>query len=424
METIALVIHPFLKAERVKGRSIASRLEEVVGLAGAINLDVRLQEAVSITRINAGTYFGKGTVERIRKLVAEYQIEVVCIDTSISPVQQRSLEKTIDAKVIDRTGLILEIFGERAVTKEGVLQVELAHLKYQRSRLVRTWTHLERQRGGVGFLGGPGETQIEADRRIISDRIGKIEKELQTVRRTRKLHRRARGRIPYPIVALVGYTNAGKSSLFNTLTNSKVLAKDLLFATLDPKMRQLKLPSRRSIILSDTVGFVSELPTMLIASFRATLEEVIAADVIIHVRDISHPDTEAQKQDVLKVLDELGVDVTDELKFIEVLNKTDLLETHDLLRIQNIAMRNKKVVPLSAKTGENADWLIREVDELLALERTVVTLKLSYAEGKGIAWLYRNAEVLERKDLLDCAEFRVLMFSQELERFQKNFNNL
>jgi len=424
LETIALVIHPFLKAERVKGRSIASRLEEVVGLAGAINLDVRLQEAVSITRINAGTYFGKGTVERIRKLVAEYQIEVVCIDTSISPVQQRSLEKTIDAKVIDRTGLILEIFGERAVTKEGVLQVELAHLKYQRSRLVRTWTHLERQRGGVGFLGGPGETQIEADRRIISDRIGKIEKELQTVRRTRKLHRRARGRIPYPIVALVGYTNAGKSSLFNTLTNSKVLAKDLLFATLDPKMRQLKLPSRRSIILSDTVGFVSELPTMLIASFRATLEEVIAADVIIHVRDISHPDTEAQKQDVLKVLDELGVDVTDELKFIEVLNKTDLLETHDLLRIQNIAMRNKKVVPLSAKTGENADWLIREVDELLALERTVVTLKLSYAEGKGIAWLYRNAEVLERKDLLDCAEFRVLMFSQELERFQKNFNNL
>ena len=424
METIALVIHPFLKAERVKGRSIASRLEEVVGLAGAINLDVRLQEAVSITRINAGTYFGKGTVERIRKLVAEYQIEVVCIDTSISPVQQRSLEKTIDAKVIDRTGLILEIFGERAVTKEGVLQVELAHLKYQRSRLVRTWTHLERQRGGVGFLGGPGETQIEADRRIISDRIGKIEKELQTVRRTRKLHRRARGRIPYPIVALVGYTNAGKSSLFNTLTNSKVLAKDLLFATLDPKMRQLKLPSRRSIILSDTVGFVSELPTMLIASFRATLEEVIAADVIIHVRDISHPDTEAQKQDVLKVLDELGVDVTDELKFIEVLNKTDLLETHDLLRIQNIAMRNKKVVPLSAKTGENADWLIREVDELLALERTVVTLKLPYAEGKGMAWLYRNAEVLERKDLLDCAEFRVLMFSQELERFQKNFNNL
>ena len=424
METIALVIHPFLKAERVKGRSIASRLEEAVGLAGAIDLDVRLQEAVSITRINAGTYFGKGTVERIRKLVAEYQIEVVCIDTSISPVQQRSLEKTIDAKVIDRTGLILEIFGERAVTKEGVLQVELAHLKYQRSRLVRTWTHLERQRGGVGFLGGPGETQIEADRRIISDRIGKIEKELQTVRRTRKLHRRARGRIPYPIVALVGYTNAGKSSLFNTLTNSKVLAKDLLFATLDPKMRQLKLPSRRSIILSDTVGFVSELPTMLIASFRATLEEVIAADVIIHVRDISHPDTEAQKQDVLKVLDELGVDVTDELKFIEVLNKTDLLETHDLLRIQNIAMRNKKVVPLSAKTGENADWLIREVDELLALERTVVTLKLSYAEGKGIAWLYRNAEVLERKDLLDCAEFRVLMFSQELERFQKNFNNL
>ena len=424
METIALVIHPFLKAERVKGRSIASRLEEVVGLAGAIDLDVRLQEAVSITRINAGTYFGKGTVERIRKLVAEYQIEVVCIDTSISPVQQRSLEKTIDAKVIDRTGLILEIFGERAVTKEGVLQVELAHLKYQRSRLVRTWTHLERQRGGVGFLGGPGETQIEADRRIISDRIGKIEKELQTVRRTRKLHRRARGRIPYPIVALVGYTNAGKSSLFNLLTNSKVLAKDLLFATLDPKMRQLKLPSRRSIILSDTVGFVSELPTMLIASFRATLEEVISADVIIHVRDISHPDTEAQKQDVLKVLDELGVDVTDELKFIEVLNKTDLLETDHLLRIQNIAMRNKKVVPLSAKTGENADWLIREVDELLALERTVVTLKLPYAEGKGIAWLYRNAEVLERKDLLDCAEFRVLMFSHELERFQKNFNNL
>ena len=423
MGTIAFVIHPFLKAERVKGRSIDSKLEELVGLAGAIDLDVRLQEAVPITRINAGTYFGKGTVERIRKMVAEVQIEVVCIDTGISPVQQRTLEKSINAKVIDRTGLILEIFGERAVTKEGVLQVELAHLKYQRSRLVRTWTHLERQRGGVGFLGGPGETQIEADRRIISDRIGKIEKELQTVTRTRKLHRGARGRIPYPIVALVGYTNAGKSSLFNQLTNSKELAKDLLFATLDPKMRQLKLPSRRSIILSDTVGFVSELPTMLIASFRATLEEVIAANVIIHVRDISHPDTEAQKQDVLKVLGELGVDVTDDLKFIEVLNKIDLLEKTDLLRIQNIAIRNKKVVPVSAKTGENTDWLFREIDELLSFERTVVTLKLPYVEGKGIAWLYRNSEVLERKDLLDCVKFRVSIFSQELERFQKNFNS-
>ena len=424
MGTVAFVIHPFLKAQRTKGRSIGSKLEELVGLAGAINLDVRLQEAIPITRINSGTYFGKGVAERIRKMVADSMIDVVCIDTAISPVQQRTLETIVNAKVIDRTGLILEIFGERAVTKEGTLQVELAHLQYQRSRLVRTWTHLERQRGGVGFLGGPGETQIEADRRIISNRISRIEKELQTVKKTRKLHRTARGRVPYPIAALVGYTNAGKSTLFNTLTNSKELAKDLLFATLDPKMRQLKLPSGRSIILSDTVGFVSELPTMLIASFRATLEEVIGADLIIHVRDISHPDTEAQKQDVLQVLGELGVDVANDQKFIEVLNKIDCLEKDERLRIENTAMRNKQVIPLSAKTGENAGWFVHEVEELLLSEKTVVTLKLPHIEGKRIAWLYRNAEVLERKDQADYAEFRVLIVSQELERFRKNFNNL
>ena len=296
-----------------------------MGLAAAIDLNVVGAETVALAKINAGAYFGKGTVERLHDLVENQRVDVVSVDTSLSSVQQRTLEQAWGAKVIDRTGLILEIFGERAATREGVLQVELAHLDYQRSRLVRTWTHLERQRGGFGFLGGPGETQIEADRRMISERITKIRRELETVTRTRELHREARRRVPYPVVALVGYTNAGKSTLFNKLTDAKVFAKDLLFATLDPTMREIKLPSGRSVILSDTVGFVSDLPTTLIAAFRATLEEVISADIIVHVRDISHPDTDAQKTDVLRVMSELGVELDDNRASIEVLNKIDLL---------------------------------------------------------------------------------------------------
>ena len=296
--TRAVVLHPYLKSGNAGGRAVDSRLEEAVGLAAAIDLNVVAAETVALAKMNAGTYFGKGTVERLHELVEEQYIDLVSVDASLSPVQQRMLEKAWGAKVIDRTGLILEIFGERAATREGVLQVELAHLDYQRSRLVRTWTHLERQRGGFGFLGGPGETQIEADRRMISERITKIRRELETVTRTRELHREARRRVPYPVVALVGYTNAGKSTLFNKLTDAKVFAKDLLFATLDPTMREIKLPSGRSVILSDTVGFVSDLPTTLIAAFRATLEELLEADLVVHVRDIANPETEAQKADV------------------------------------------------------------------------------------------------------------------------------
>ena len=419
--TCAVIIHPFIQSGSIGGRAVASRLEEAAGLAAAINLNVAFAESVSLRKIQASSYFGKGTVERLGAAVNLHEAAVVCVDASLSAVQQRSLEQAWNTKVIDRTGLILEIFGDRATTREGVLQVELAHLTYQRSRLVRTWTHLERQRGGFGFLGGPGETQIEADRRMISERITKIKRELKTVTRTRELHREARRRVPYPTVALVGYTNAGKSTLFNTLTNSKVLAKDLLFATLDPTMRAFKLVTGGSVILSDTVGFVSDLPTTLIAAFRATLEEVICADVIVHVRDISHSDSEDQRNDVMRVMAELGVNLEGDRHFVEVFNKIDLLGNEEREVTNHLAARDNNLIPVSAATGENVEAFIHRIGELISADWEEVSISLPHGDGGAISWLYRNTDVLERHDSENFAELRVFISSAQYLRFQKTY---
>jgi len=402
----AIVIEPWLKRE-VRGnaarssaetRSPAARLAEAAGLAGAIDLNVVQAGLVTLNRVHPATYIGKGKVDEIAGLVKSLTASVVVMDCPVSPVQQRNLEKAWNAKVIDRTGLILEIFGRRARTSEGALQVELAHLNYQRTRLVRAWTHLERQRGGFGFLGGPGETQLEADRRIIEDRIKRIEAELEGVKKTRKLHRDSRKRVPYPIVALVGYTNAGKSTLFNRMTASSVLSADMLFATLDPTLRAVALPLGNRIILSDTVGFISDLPTMLVAAFRATLEEVIEADVILHVRDMSHEDSGAQSHDVEKVLGELGIEAADP-RLIEVWNKIDRLDAEAHARIFNLAERQqdaRRPVPLSAMSGEGIDRLIAAIETRLGESRQTLELSIDPADGAGLSWLYRNSEVLSR----------------------------
>jgi GTPase len=392
----ALVVHP---AQRLgAGRGPDSRLAEAVGLAKAIDLSIVAAEVVSLAKPRPATLLGQGTVERLGNLVQDCEAGLVVMDAHLSPVQQRNLERAWNTKVIDRTGLILEIFGARAHTREGRLQVELAALEYQRSRLVRSWTHLERQRGGFGFMGGPGETQIEADRRLIGERIVRLKKELEEVKRTRELHRKARRRVPYPIVALVGYTNAGKSTLFNALTRSAVTAMDQLFATLDPTMRALSLPSGHTVILSDTVGFVSDLPHELVAAFRATLEEVLEADIIVHVRDVAHPDSASQRADVETVLRELGLAEVVDRGLVEALNKIDLLPEVDRHVILNQAQREAQLQPISAKTGEGLDSLRALLDRLLAAERRVLDVDVPLSDGATIAWLYRHGEVLRRED--------------------------
>jgi GTP-binding protein HflX len=422
LSTRALVICPSLTRESNDAlRSPEARREEAVGLARAIDLAVVGAESVALSAIRPATFIGKGKVETIAAQVKAEEINLVVMDCALSPAQQRNLEKAFGCKVIDRTGLILEIFGQRARTAEGTLQVELAHLKYQRSRLVRSWTHLERQRGGFGFLGGPGETQIETDRRLIGERIVRIERELEAVKSRRALQRASRSAVPYPIVALVGYTNAGKSTLFNRLTRAEVMATDMLFATLDPTMRLIKLPHGGSAILSDTVGFISDLPTTLISAFRATLEEVRAADVIVHVRDISHADSEAQSQDVEGVLGEIGVvNLAD--RVIEAWNKVDLLDAdaRDALA-QEQETRDTAPLAISAATGEGIDHLLSAIEDRLARGRPELELTLDASDGKGLHWLYEHAEVMNRRDEDGGLRLTVRVPPDQIERLKRRF---
>jgi GTP-binding protein HflX len=398
-------------------RTPEARLDEAVGLAVAIDLDVRDASVVTVSDVRPATFIGSGKVIELGGLVKEHEAELVVVDTALTPVQQRNLEKAWACKVLDRTGLILEIFGRRARTREGTLQVELAHLSWQKSRLVRSWTHLERQRGGFGFLGGPGETQIEADRRVISERITKIERELAQVKRTRGLHRSARQRVPYPVIALVGYTNAGKSTLINRETQAGVLAEDMLFATLDPTLRAVRLPHGANAILSDTVGFISDLPTTLVAAFRATLEEVLEADVIVHVRDISHEDTEAQAADVHDILTQLGVDVAHSTRLIEVWNKMDIVAPEAREGMVQTLVRKGKGAPVmvSALTGEGMKNLYAAIEERLSTEHAVFDVEIAGHDGASLSWLYRHAEVLTRFEGEDGAVRATVRVQKERE---------
>ncbi len=435
--TRALVIAPYLDAGgRRKGepggassmaqaRSHDARFSEAVGLAEAIGLDIVAGQIVLLSQIRPASFLGKGKVDELASLVSAEEIELVIMDCALSPVQQRNLEKAFSAKVIDRTGLILEIFGQRARTREGTLQVELAHLAYQKSRLVRSWTHLERQRGGFGFLGGPGETQIEADRRLIEERMTRIKRDLEGVKRTRGLHRKKRRAVPYPIVALVGYTNAGKSTLFNRLTEANVVAEDMLFATLDPTLRRVTLPHGGKIILSDTVGFISELPTMLVSAFRATLEEVLEADIIMHVRDIAHEDTEAQLRDVEAILTDLGVDPADDRRLMEVWNKCDLLDEAGLAAMRSRARRwpsRAKPVIVSALTGQGLDDLHAALEGLLSSSRITFDIALAPENGAGLNWLHENTEVMRKSTTPDGAiHVRVRVAPDRAEPVRRKF---
>ncbi|MBO6755831.1 MAG: GTPase HflX [Roseibium sp.] len=407
-------------ADQRPDRSPSARLDEAVGLSAAINLDICSSGVVKINNPRPATLFGEGKVAELAGMVAAEDADLVVVDHPLTPVQQRNLERRLKTKVIDRTGLILEIFGDRARTKEGRLQVDLAHLTWQKSRLVRSWTHLERQRGGAGFMGGPGETQIEADRRQIQDRIIALQKQLDQVRRTRELHRKKRKKIPQPVVALVGYTNAGKSTLFNRLTESDVFAKDLLFATLDPTLRKIALPHGREVILSDTVGFISDLPTHLVAAFRATLEEVLEADLILHVRDISHPDTDAQAEDVKDTLAELGVTGSHDAPVIEVWNKIDALDPEYRQKLLCEAADTGPIA-LSALTGEGIDRLYGRIDAFMARHDDVFTVEIPVADGALLARLYQVSEVLERNDGEETVTAKVRVSDKQRGPFREAF---
>jgi GTP-binding protein HflX len=418
----AIILHPHLNSLKNKNKkSIESQIEEIIGLAKAIDLEILKTKTINIRKINPGSYLGKGSQDEIKALCKSLEPDVVIINTTLSPVQQRNLEKAFNTKIIDRTGLILEIFGERAQTKEGKIQVELAALEYQRSRLVRSWTHLERQRGGAGFMGGPGERQIELDRRIIGDKITKLKKDLEDVRRTRDLARKSRERVPYPVVALVGYTNAGKSTLFNRLTGANVFAKDLLFATLDPTMRKVSLDKGLEFIIADTVGFISELPTHLIAAFRATLEQVKYADVILHVRDISEEDSELHKKDVIAIMEDLGVEYEEDERLIEVLNKIDLIEEDDRNDILRKANFNNNIIPVSAIDGEGLDKLLELIGKRLKQFRSQVFYELNISDGKALSWLYSNSNVIDRIDSEKSIKIEVEIEPSDMKRFYDRF---
>jgi GTP-binding protein HflX len=418
----AAVVHPDVKAPgKPSKRQAQARLDEAIGLAVAIDLHVVYSEVARVQAVNPRTLLGGGAVARVAEAVEAHDIGIVIVDGELSPVQQRNLERALGAKVIDRTGLILEIFGARARTKEGKLQVELAALSYQRSRLVRSWTHLERQRGGYGFMGGPGERQIEMDRRLIDDRITRLKSDLAEVKKTRDTHRQQRRRVPYPIVALVGYTNAGKSTLFNRLTRSHVLEHDMLFATLDPTMRHLRLPDGQDVILSDTVGFISELPTQLIAAFHATLEEVLEADVVVHVRDIAHPDSDAQAEDVEGVLRELGLDSAVDEGLIEARNKIDQLDADQLAIERARAARQSEAVLCSAVDGAGCDTLVRQIEARLTRNYRCLDVRVPHTDGKALAWLYDRGHVLSRTDDEEAADLRVSLDPADIARFRDRY---
>ncbi|AIK96895.1 GTPase HflX [Candidatus Odyssella acanthamoebae] len=417
-QTITCVLH--VSQQKTADYDLKAALEEAIGLALAIDLKIAYSQIIQLKKATSATMIGQGNVEALADIIKDNDIELVVFDGALTPVQQRNLEKAWNCKVIDRTSLILEIFGDRARTAEGRLQVELAALTYQRSRLVRSWTHLERQRGGFGFTGGPGETQLELDRRIIDERIIRIKTDLEKTKRTRGLHRSARADVPYPVVALVGYTNAGKSTLFNKLTQADVLAKDMLFATLDPTMRQIKLPSGRTIILSDTVGFISQLPTQLVAAFRATLEEVCAADLILHVQDCAHPNATHQALEVNKVLTELGLEKElEDGTTINVLNKIDRLEVGDQKTLQT--RTNKNDVLISAITGIGLDKLLNIIDRQLNRHNKLVELDLPLDAGEALAWLYRQGVIIARHDTDTAVQLKLQISPSIMAKFKARF---
>lgn len=433
-ETRTVVVGPYVHEGRRtadasrNSRSFEARLDEAVGLARAIDLAIVHAEIAPLKLPKPATYLGSGKIDALKTVIEAQEAGLVLVDCALSPVQQRNLEKALGVKVIDRTGLILEIFGRRARTREGALQVELAHLNYQKSRLVRSWTHLERQRGGFGFLGGPGETQIEADRRLIQERMRRIERDLAGVVRTRGLHRASREKVPFPTVALVGYTNAGKSTLFNRLTRAEVLAKDMLFATLDPTTRLVDLPHGKRIILSDTVGFISDLPTMLVAAFRATLEDVIEAHVILHVRDIAHEDAEAQGADVLTILADLGIDPEKDQRVLEVWNKADLLPIDERERLLSLSQRpggeGTRPVLVSALDGEGMDRLLAEIEMRLGRDHARYRLTIAAGDGAGLAWAHEHCEVLSRETREDGSTAMDVRVAPEREgRLERRFGN-